>query len=293
MNNKLIDLHSHTTYSDGELTPQELIYLAIDSNIGMLAITDHDTLNGVKNINREDKKIKESKIQIIDGIELTAYVEKGLMHILGINIDKNNKELNEQMDRLRNNSISRMKSYLEEMKKDYGIEFKEEDITELLNSSHNIGRPDLAKLCIKYGFVKSVKEAFDKYLVDVYNKTKTTSNRLLYKECIELINKANGIPVLAHPKSLELEEQELDLLLRDMIKCGLKGIEVYHSSHSNEERELFLKLANKYNLLISGGSDYHGPITKPHISLGTGENNNLNIKELSLVKYITKDKFML
>ena len=293
MNNKLIDLHSHTTYSDGELTPQELIYLAIDSNIGMLAITDHDTLNGVKNINREDKKIKESKIQIIDGIELTAYVEKGLMHILGINIDKNNKELNEQMDRLRNNSISRMKSYLEQMKKDYEIEFKEEDITELLNSSHNIGRPDLAKLCIKYGYVKSVKEAFDKYLVDVYNKTKTTSNRLLYKECIELINKANGIPVLAHPKSLELEEQELDLLLRDMIECGLKGIEVYHSSHSNEERELFLKLANKYNLLISGGSDYHGPITKPHISLGTGENNNLNIKELSLVKYITKDKFML
>lgn len=288
MNNKLIDLHSHTTYSDGELTPQELIYLAIDSNIGMLAITDHDTLNGVKNINREDKKIKESKIQIIDGIELTAYVEKGLMHILGINIDKNNKELNEQMDRLRNNSISRMKSYLEQMKKDYEIEFKEEDIIELLNSSHNIGRPDLAKLCIKYGYVKSVKEAFDKYLVDVYNKTKTTSNRLLYKECIELINKANGIPVLAHPKSLELEEQELDLLLRDMIECGLKGIEVYHSSHSNEERELFLKLANKYNLLISGGSDYHGPITKPHISLGTGENNNLNIKELSLVKYINK-----
>lgn len=288
MNNKLIDLHSHTTYSDGELTPQELIHLAIDNNIGILAITDHDTLGGIKNIDRNDKKIIESGIQIIDGIELTAYVQKGLMHILGLNIDKNNKELNEQMDRLRNNSISRMKSYLEQMKKDYNIEFKEEDVNELLNLPRNIGRPDLAKLCIKYGYVESVQEAFQKYLVDVYNKTKTTSNRLLYKECIELINKANGIPVLAHPKSLELNEEELDELLQDMIKCGLKGIEVYHSSHTKEERELFLKFANKYNLLISGGSDYHGPITKPHISIGTGDNNNLNIKEISLVNYINK-----
>ena len=287
MNNKIIDLHSHTTYSDGELTPQELIYLAIENNVGTLAITDHDTLNGIKNINSEDEKIIKSKIQIIDGIELTAYVEKGLMHILGLNIDKNNKELNEQMDRLRNNSISRMKSYLEQLKKDYNIEFKEEDIEELLNLPHNIGRPDLAKLCIKYGYVETVKEAFDKYLVDVYNKTRTTSNRLLYKECINLILKANGIPVLAHPKSLELTEIELEELLKDMIKCGLKGIEVYHSSHSNEERELFLKLANKYNLLVSGGSDYHGPITKPHISIGTGD-NNLEIKKISLLNYINK-----
>lgn len=288
MNQKLIDLHSHTTYSDGELTPNELINLAINNNIRILAITDHDTLNGVKNIDREDKNVIESKIQIIDGIELTSYVEKGLMHILGLNIDKDNKELNDEMDRLRNNSISRMKSYIAQMKQDYNIEFKEEDINELLNLPRNIGRPDLAKLCIKYGYASSVKDAFNKYLVDVYNKTRTTSNRLLYKECIELINKANGIPVIAHPKSLELNEQELEELLKDMIKCGLKGIEVYHSSHTNEERELFLKLANKYNLLVSGGSDYHGPITKPHISIGTGEYNNLYITNLSIIDYIKK-----
>jgi predicted metal-dependent phosphoesterase TrpH len=288
MNNKLIDLHSHTTYSDGELTPQELIHLAIENNIGILAITDHDTLQGIKKIDREDEKVTESKIKIIDGIELTSYVEKGLMHILGLNIDKNNKELNEQMDRLRNNSISRMKSYLEQMKKDYNIKFKEEEVNKLLNTPRNIGRPDLAKLCVKYGYAKSVPDAFEKYLKDVYNKTRTPSNRLLYKECIELINKANGIPVLAHPKSLELTEQELEELLQDMIKCGLKGIEVYHSSHSKEEKELFLKLANKYNLLVSGGSDYHGPITKPHISIGTGENKNLHITELSVLDYINK-----
>lgn len=288
MNQKLIDLHSHTTFSDGELTPQELIHLAIKNNIRMLAITDHDTLKGIHNINREDEKVIQSGIEIIDGIELTAYVEKGLMHILGLNIDKDNKELNDEMDRLRNNSISRMKSYIVQLKEDYNIEFKEEDVNELLNLPRNIGRPDLAKLLIKYNYVSTVKEAFDKYLVEVYNKTRTTTNRLMYKECIELINKANGIPVLAHPKSLELNEEELEVLLQDMIKCGLKGIEVYHSSHSEKERELFINLANKYNLLVSGGSDYHGPITKPNISIGTGDNNNLHITNLSIVEHFKK-----
>lgn len=286
METKLIDLHSHTTYSDGELTPNELIYLAIENNIGTIAITDHDTLNGIKSIDKNDKLIQDSKIQMINGIELTAQPPKGTLHILGYDIDLNNKELNDIMTTLKNNSTNRTLSIMEQIKRDYQIVFSHEDIKELINSNHNLGRPDLAKLCVKYGYAKSVPEAFEKYLIDAYNKTLTVNKRLSFEECINLITNANGIPVLAHPKTLNLSEKELLILIKQMVECGLKGIEVYHSTHTKEEIELYLNIAKKYNLLISGGSDYHGPNVKPSILLGTGENNNLKIKELTLINYI-------
>ena len=102
---------------------------------------------------------------------------------------------------------------------------------------------------------------------------------------LDLITNSGGIPVLAHPKSLELSEKEFLILLRNMIDCGLRGIEVYHSSHSKEEMDYYLEIANKYNLLVSGGSDFHGKSVKPDIELGIG-NNNLKIKRLSLLEHI-------
>ena len=283
MNTKLIDLHSHTTYSDGELTPQELIQLAIESNVEILAITDHDTLNGIKSV---DKNSLINNIQIINGIELTAQPPKGTMHILGYDIDLNNKELNDVMETLKNSSTNRTLSIMEQIKRDYGIVFSHEDIKDLINSNHNLGRPDLAKLCVKYGYAQSVPEAFEKYLVDAYNKTLTVNKRLSYEECIKLITDSNGIPVLAHPKTLQLSKEELIVLIENMVDCGLKGIEVYHSSHTKEDIEMYLEIANKYNLLVSGGSDFHGPNVKPNVKLGTGVNNNLNITELSLINFI-------
>ena len=285
---KVIDLHAHTNYSDGELSPYELIRHAIEQRVGIIAITDHDTLNGIKSLNKKDDLIVDSGIQIINGIELTSQPPKGTMHILGYDIDINNKELNNIMTTLKNGSTNRTLSIMEQIKRDYGIVFSHEDIKELLNSNHNLGRPDLAKLCVKYGYAQSVPDAFQKYLVDAYNKTLTVNKRLTYEECIKLIVNANGIPVLAHPKTLELSEKELLILIEQMIECGLKGIEVYHSSHTKEEMELYLSIAKKYNLLISGGSDFHGLNVKPNVKLGSGVNENLNIKELSLLNNIGK-----
>ena len=285
---KVIDLHSHTNYSDGELSPMDLIRHAIECRIKTLAITDHDTLNGIKSINRSDKLIVDSGIKIIDGIELTAQPIKGTMHILGYNIDKDNKELNEIMTKLKNSSTNRTLSIMEQIKRDYGIIFSHEDIKELINSNHNLGRPDLAKLCIKYGYAESVQDAFNKYLIDAYNKTLTANKRLSYEECIRLITNANGVPVLAHPKTLELTEEELTILIEQMVECGLKGIEAYHSSHTKEEMQMYLNIAKKYNLLVSVGSDYHGPNVKPNVHLGSGVNDNLNIKEVSLLKHLSK-----
>lgn len=280
---KIIDMHTHTNYSDGELSPQELIRLAIDKKIGTLAITDHDTIEGLKTIDRKSEIIEKSGIRVINGIELSAKSNVGRMHILGYGIDLNNELLNKKMSDLKDISINSVLSIMEQIKRDYGIRFRYDDIKKLVNANHNLGRPDLAKLCIKYGYASTVEEAFNKYLIEAYNKTRKTSNKLQYQECLELIIKSGGIPVLAHPKSLELREKEFLVLLKEMINCGLKGIEVYHSSHTKEEMKYYLEIANKYDLLISGGSDFHGKTVKPDIELGSGKNNNIKIKKLSLL----------
>lgn len=279
----LIDMHAHTNYSDGELSPNDLIKLAIDKGIGTLAITDHDTIQGIKTIDRSLDYIVDSGIEIINGIELTAKVNKGRMHILGYGIDLNNEALNRKMIALRDNSINYVLSIIEQIKRDYGIRFGYEDIKELVNANHNLGRPDLARLCVKYGYAVSIPDAFDKYLVDAFNKTRKIGKGLQYQECLELIINSGGIPVLAHPKSLELSDKELLILLKEMISYGLQGIEVYHSSHTLEEMNYYLEIANKYNLLVSGGSDFHGKSVKPDVELGTGKNNNIKIKKLTLV----------
>lgn len=285
---KIIDMHTHTNYSDGDLSPQELIRLAIDKRIGTLAITDHDTIEGIEKVNRNENIIVDSGIEIINGIELSAKTDKGRMHILGYGIDLKNKALNKKMIDLKDNSINSVLSIMEQIKRDYGIRFGYDDIKELVNANHNLGRPDLAKLCVKYGYATSSQDAFDKYLIDAHNKTRQTSKGLQYQECLELIKNSGGIPVLAHPKSLELSEKEFLILLREMINCGLKGIEVYHSSHSKEEMNYYLEIANQYGLLISGGSDFHGKTVKPDIELGTGKDNNIKIKKLSLLDKLHK-----
>ena len=281
---KVIDMHTHTNYSDGDLSPQELIALAINKRVGTIAITDHDTIDGIKQINRNDSLIIDSGIKIINGIELSAKVSKGTMHILGYDIDLSNEFLNKKMSDLKDKSINSILTIMEQIKRDYEITFGYNDIRELINANHNLGRVDLAKLCIKYGYAKSVQDAFDKYLIEAHDKTRIFRKELEFNECIDLIINSGGIPVLAHPKSLKLNEKEFLILLKEMISCGLKGIEVYHSSHTKEEMKYFLEIANKYNLLVSGGSDYHGKTVKPNIELGSGKNNNIKIKSLSLLE---------
>lgn len=205
------------------------------------------------------------------------------MHILGYGIDINNKEINDKITELKNNSIYSTMALMTQLKKDYGIVFTMEDIQSLLTANHNIGRPDLARLCMKYGYVNTVQDAFDKYLIDANRKTKQTNKGIPYEECIELIKNAGGISVLAHPKTLNKTDKELLTLIKEMIKEGLQGIEVYHSSHTQEEMTKYLKIATELNLLVSGGSDYHGPIVKPDIEIGTGKNNNLKIKKLTIL----------
>lgn len=280
----LIDLHTHTSYSDGEKTPNELVEKADDEGLETIAITDHDTLLGVQNMTIPKTK---RKVNVINGIEVSIKVPKGRMHVLGQDIDIWNKDLNDAMTNLHNRSVYSVAGVICQLKKDYGIVFSTEEILNILNAKRNIGRPDVAKLLIQYGYASSVQEAFDKYLIEAYEKLGDVAKGISFPECAELIHNANGYVVLAHPISLELTPEELDKKIEYLVDNGLDGIEVYHSNHSPANVEEYLRLAEKYNLLISGGSDYHGPSIKPDIELGTGK-GNVKVKQLTLLDSINR-----
>ena len=274
-----IDLHVHSNYSDGELSPNELVKKAYKKNINVISITDHDTLDGVKNINKE----YDNLIRVIPGIELSCKTERGTMHMLGYNINIRDSELNLKLKEIKDRNINYIVMLLAQLKKDYGVMFSYDDIKKLVNSNHNINRVDVARLFVDNGYVDSVQGAFCKYLKEAYKKIGGNSKGLEYDKCIKLIKNSGGIPVLAHPKSLELNTSALYDLLMDMKKCGLVGIEAYHSSHSKGDISTYLELADSLDLLVSGGSDFHGKFTKPNVCLGLVNNERIRKKELTIM----------
>lgn len=284
---KIIDMYTFSKYSGGDLSPYELIRLAIEQKVKTLAITDYNTIEGVKNINRNDELIIDSGIEIINGVMLSGKSSLGILNILGYGIDINNKNLNIKMSKLKDNNINLTLSILEEIKKEYSIIFCYEDIKKIINANHNLGILDIARLFIKYGYINKINTEILNYLSSVFNKVRHLNKGLTYQECIELIVNSGGIPVL-YPKILNISEKESLVLLREMIGLGLKGIMVYQSNYSQEEIEYYLEIATKYNLLINGGSGFHSEIFSEGVKVGTGKNNNINIKNLSLLNELHK-----
>lgn len=266
-----IDLHTHSTHSDGTKTPEELIELAKENKINVFAITDHDDIEGSKKL----IKTQHDGITIYSGVELNAKVAKGQMHILGYNIDLDNKELNKKLKQLKENSKKNIMLYINQLKEDFNITLPKKDIEELLNREGNIGRPQLALILIKYGHCQTVKEAFDKYLFD--DKVRNHKLWITKEECLSLINNSGGIAVLAHPFTLKLTNEELHQEIENLVKLGLKGIEIIHSNSNEEQRAYYKELAKEFNLITTGGTDYHGPEVKPNIELGSGISGNVQV----------------
>lgn len=274
-----VDLHTHSIHSDGMLAPEELLNLAKSKGLKYFAITDHDDIEGSKKL----INLHPSSINIYSGVELNAKVDKGQMHILGYNFDLYNESLNRTLKELKENSIETIKLYIKQLEEDYNIYLPEEEINQLLAKEGRIGRPQLALIMIKYGYVKDVNEAFDEYLQDT--KVRHLKKSITAEECINIITNAGGIASLAHPWSLELTNEELRSEVSYLKSLGLGAIEVYHSKTSKEQSEFYHNLAIEFNLLETGGTDFHGFEVKPDIELGSGIKNNVNINEddLSLV----------
>lgn len=284
-----VDLHTHSIYSDGSKSPSELLRLAKNNNIATYAITDHDNIEGSKELIKQE----HSDITLYSGVELTAKVSKGRMHILGYNIDLDNPELNRVLKEMKEASIYNLMLYIEVLKLDFGIVLPKDKIESLLSAKGNIGRPHLALLLIDMGICKTVDEAFDNYLTYAYKKVSKIKKGLTKEECIDLINGAGGIPVLAHPVSLKLSKEGLNEEVKYLKSRGLQGIEIYHIHNKPEDRIYYQELADKYDLLVSGGTDYHGEEVKPNVKIGSGIDGNVNIPvhTLSLTRNI-KSRYM-
>lgn len=253
----MIDLHLHTNVSDGQYSPSDTVMLAAEAGARCVAITDHDRISGLK---EGDETAAKLGIDFIPGIEISVQGNREL-HILGYFVDYMHPSLVEACEefvRLRESRSDRIFDYL-----------RKKDVYLTDGQVRGIGRPDFARAMVEAGYVSSVQEAFDKYLgtpeFDSVERSKPTA-----RDGLRMILDAGGIPVLAHPALLRLDDEKLDALVGQLVSDGLRGVECYYSTHAEEQSANYLKLAKRYNLLVTCGSDYHGEKVKPHISICGG-----------------------
>jgi 3',5'-nucleoside bisphosphate phosphatase len=258
-----IDLHCHSTASDGTLPPAEVVRAAQQGGLSAMSLTDHDTIAGIDEASREASKLG---IDFIPGIEISAeFPYPGALHILGYGIDPAGESLKSLTAALlagRDNRNPRMVAKLNEL--GVAVSMKEwEDEAR----GDVVGRPQLAAILVRKGYVSSIKHAFDKYLgqgAPAY----VDKERLAPSSAIAKIRSSGGLPVLAHPVQLRRQNlAQLENEIKKLVDLGLAGIEVIHSDHDARTVELLSALADRWKLLKTGGSDFHGS-NKPGISLG-------------------------
>jgi predicted metal-dependent phosphoesterase TrpH len=269
----IFDLHVHTTYSDGLLTPNQVVDLAVEKGLDGIAITDHDSILGIEPAIQYSKK--KSDIFIIPGIEFGCVYNDEEVHILGYFIDYKSPEIINITNKLRENRVSRGLKMIEKinnlgMKLDM-IELK--SLTRIRNGY--IGRPHIARALVKQGYVNSLQEAFSKYL----NRGKpgyVERYTLDTEEAIILIHKLNGLAILAHPGLLKDKK-----IINYCINIGIDGLEVFHSKHSKKDIENMLEIGRRYGIITTGGSDCHGEIVNGEYLLGK---YHININHIPSMK---------
>ena len=281
-NENLIDMHIHTLYSDGDFEPSEIVKRVKEAGISTFSITDHDTILGCKQL----EGFKEPGLTFIPGVELSAAVPKGRMHILGYNIDIPNQSHTELLDKKRSNSVRSIELMYQYIHRAYGVDIPQYEFDALYNKIGDIGRPDLASLIRKYGYADTIDDAFKKYLIEAFDATRINRITTSKEDCMRALKDACAYVSLAHPVSLKMEYEELKWELKYLKSLGLDAIEICHSNQSEEYRDFLRDLKDELNLYETAGSDYHGPTVKPDVELGTGRNNNIKVKQLSLIDKI-------
>ncbi len=256
-----IDLHSHTTASDGSLTPTELIILAAKINLQALAVTDHDTVDGLA-----DASIaaEELGIELVPGIELAVEYSSGRFHMLGYFIDPESAILNDRLKLLKYNRVMRNEQMIEKLQT-LGFDITMSDVIRE-SGGGQIGRPHMAAAIVRKRMAATSAEAFDKYLKDGA-LAHIPKDKITIFEGIELIHSAGGKAVMAHPSSVNLEDEALQSELIHFKEMGLDGMECYYNLYSPARCEEYATMATTAKLLKTGGSDFHGS-PKPKVFLG-------------------------
>mgnify|MGYP001050179134 CR=1 FL=1 len=265
-----IDLHIHTTASDGSLPPQDILTLAIKLGIKAISLTDHDSVEGIKTLLATGNS---HPIELLSGVEISAapppgFNLSGSIHILGYGINVEDKKLNEMLDRQQQARINRTPQIIARLN-ELGIEVGLIDIQAKSDNSQ-IGRPHIAQWLIENDHAASMDDAFNRYL-GKGRPAYIEKARIPMADAIQLIRTAGGLAVLAHPGLIDVQETNLyEQLLVELMSMGLQGIEVFYPEHSPQQETFFKQLAAKLGLIISGGTDFHGDIN-PDIQLGIGK----------------------
>lgn len=261
----MIDLHVHSTCSDGTLSPTELVDYAIQKGLSAFALTDHDCVEGLDTILSYAKSLPNAP-EIIPGIELSTDENGQEVHMVGLFIDHHNPEFNQYLQEFIASRTTRNKKMCH-LLQEHGMNITYEEL-EAEFPGAVLTRAHYAKLLLKHGYVKSIKEAFERFLGD-HCPCYVSREKITPVMAIDLIKKAGGLAILAHPILYHMSDARLDALVQKLKEAGLTGIEAIYSTYSPAEERQIRKLATKYDLLLSGGSDFHGE-NKPGLDLGTG-----------------------
>ncbi len=268
--NGQIDLHIHTTASDGTDAPQAVVELAHTLGLRAIAVTDHDSVAGIAEAQAAGDALG---VEVIAGIEISADYRGNRAHILGYFIDPASPALAPAVNWAVNERAARNEKIVGAMAAD-GFAISLEALGRA-SPGAVLGRPQKAEWLMKKGYVSSIKEAFDRYLGDgmPYYRPR---ERMPMTQAMEVITQAGGVPVLAHPFQYGYDETERVAFIRAAIEAGCQGLEAYYSEHSPDQRQWLLDAAAEYGLKVSGGSDYHGS-HKPHIQMGSGIQGSLAV----------------
>ncbi|WP_075679053.1 PHP domain-containing protein [Roseburia sp. 831b] len=263
MERSIIDLHTHSTESDGTFTPEELMREAARVGLSAIALTDHDTTGGIAKARPVAKSLG---IELIPGVELSTTYEGCEVHIVGLFIDENNEFLCQKLAEFRACRDSRNEKMVEALQKE-GLAIT---MKELLAENQDcvITRANIARFLYEHRQIRSIKEAFDRYIGD-HGKCYVGRFKVTPMEAVSMIRKAGGIAILAHPVLYHMSNTRLNELVKYLKDVGLTGIEAIYSTYSTSDEHFIKRIAKEYDLCISGGSDFHGE-NKPTIQLGTG-----------------------
>lgn len=262
----MIDLHMHSTFSDGTFTPEELIAEGVRLGLKGMALTDHDTTGGVT---RFLEAAKKAGMRALAGVEVSADPPSGTMHVLGYGVEYEDPFFNDHLAWIREGREERNAEILQKLNK-LGIPMTMEEVRAKAGEDI-VARPHFAMVIIEKGFARDKKDAFEKYLAKG-RLAYVDRRRLGPEETIELIRRAKGVPVIAHPFSLKVKSEEFRILIANLADVGLLGLECYYTEHSPDMVAEYLKLTKEFNLIPTGGSDFHGAVS-PNTRMGTGYGN--------------------
>ena len=243
------DLHIHSTASDGRLTPAEVVKEAAERGLKFLALTDHDTVEGIAPAKAAAKSFPNLKL--IPGVEISTDIPDGEVHVLGYFIDYTDRELGAKLDRFRNSRLNRARGMVAKLDK-LGIHLEWTRVQQIAGASV-MGRPHIAQAMLEKGYIDTFKQAFTDY-ISRDGPAYVEREKVTPAEAVALIIKARGLAVLAHP----FTAGDPEAITIELKSAGLAGIEVYYDGYSEEEIDLLVKLAQKHHLIATGGSDYHG-----------------------------------